>query len=107
LPNYIDCTSYFSYCHLIKKNIWKKDLEILKYHYSYGICKGTNLETFENHSMLKQHLRKEIQSFIFYMNKKNRLVLKQDGLLNIKWFVNRIVSQCTNNINKKTILTKT
>lgn len=23
------------------------DLEILKYHYSYGICKGTDLETFE------------------------------------------------------------
>jgi hypothetical protein len=44
--------------------------------------------------MLKQHLRKEIQSFIFYTNKKNRLVLKQDGLLNIKWFVNSgIVSQ--------------
>jgi hypothetical protein len=59
----------------------KRDLEILKYHYSYGICKGTNLETFEkNHSDAKQHLRKEIK-VLFYMNKKKkRLVLKQDGL---------------------------
>jgi hypothetical protein len=30
----------------LEKDLWKKDLEILKYHYSYG-CKGTNLETFE------------------------------------------------------------
>jgi hypothetical protein len=28
---------------LLTKRIWKKDLEILKYHYSYGICKGTDL----------------------------------------------------------------
>jgi hypothetical protein len=27
---------------LTKKNL-EKDLEILKYHYSYGICKGTDL----------------------------------------------------------------
>jgi hypothetical protein len=48
-PNYLDCTSYFSSCPSDKK-IWKKDLEILKYHYSYGICKGTDLIVFEKKS---------------------------------------------------------
>jgi hypothetical protein len=43
IPNYLDCTSYFSSCPSDKKEFGKKDLEILKYHYSYGICKGTDL----------------------------------------------------------------
>ena len=34
------------------------DLEILKYHYSYGICKGTNIDTFEkNHKDAKEALK--------------------------------------------------
>jgi hypothetical protein len=32
---------------LLTKEFGKKDLEILKYHYSYGICKGTDLIVFE------------------------------------------------------------
>jgi hypothetical protein len=36
----------------------KKDLEILKYHYSYGICKGTDLIVFEkNHKDAKETLK--------------------------------------------------
>lgn len=39
-----------------RKEISKLDMEILKYHYSFGICKGTDLETFE-----EQHIKaKEI-----------------------------------------------
>ena len=54
-----DCNSYFSLCTLEKKEFGKKDLEILKYHYSYGICKGTNLETFEkNHQDAQASLKK-------------------------------------------------
>lgn len=30
-----------------RKSITKEDIEILKYHYSFGICKGTDLEKFE------------------------------------------------------------
>ena len=38
-----------------RKSISKLDIEILKYHYSFGICKGTDLETFEeNHKRAKE-----------------------------------------------------
>ncbi|SHN79804.1 hypothetical protein SAMN05444395_11816 [Flavobacterium fryxellicola] len=54
-----DCTSYFSACKSDQKEFDPKDLEILKYHYSYGICKGTNIETFEkNHKEAKESLKK-------------------------------------------------
>ena len=65
-PNFADCTSYFSICPSLKKTFSKNDLEILKYHYSYGICKGTNLETFEkNHAEAKAALKKENTRFYF------------------------------------------
>jgi hypothetical protein len=57
LPNYFDCTSYFSSCSSDKKKIKKNDLKILKYHYSYRICKGTDLIVFEkNHQDAKETL---------------------------------------------------
>lgn len=38
-----------------RKTISKLDIEILKYHYSYGICKFTDLKTFEeNHAKAKE-----------------------------------------------------
>ena len=38
-----------------RKLISKQDIEILKYHYSFGICKGTDLEAFEeNHRRAKE-----------------------------------------------------
>lgn len=40
--------SYFSLWKFANKQFTEDDLEILKYHYSYGICKGTDLETFED-----------------------------------------------------------
>ncbi|MBB1194157.1 hypothetical protein DNC80_10835 [Flavobacterium sp. SOK18b] len=53
-----NCSSYFSTCKKEKKVFDKKDLEILKYHYSYGICKGTNIDTFEkNHKDAKEALK--------------------------------------------------
>lgn len=61
-----DCNSYFSICKSDKKEFGKKDLEILKYHYSYGICKGSNIETFEkNHKDAKEALKKENTKFYF------------------------------------------
>jgi hypothetical protein len=54
----MDCTSYFSSCPSDKKNLEKRDLEILKY-YSYGICKGTDLIVFEkNHKDAKETLKR-------------------------------------------------
>ena len=64
-----DCNSYFSICKSDKKEFGKKDLEILKYHYSYGICKGSNLETFEkNHKDAKEALKKGNTKFYFLHN---------------------------------------
>ena len=64
-----DCNSYFSICKSDKKEFGKKDLEILKYHYSYGICKGSNIETFEkNHKDAKEALKKGNTKFYFLHN---------------------------------------
>ena len=41
----LDCESYFSGCRTTRE-LTDIDLEILKYHYSYGVCKGTDLESF-------------------------------------------------------------
>ena len=50
--------SLLSYFPSTKKKFSKIDLEILKYHYSYGICKFTNLETFEeNHRRAKKVIK--------------------------------------------------
>lgn len=54
-----ECDSYFSSCHSKEKKLTSLDIEILKYHYSYGICKGTNLETFENQHKRARELLKE------------------------------------------------
>ena len=43
----LSCESYLSTCHNDENNkIVNLDLELLKYHYSYGVCKGTNLKIF-------------------------------------------------------------
>lgn len=61
-----NCSSYFSYCKSDKKEFGLKDLEIVKYHYSYGICKGTNIDTFEkNHKDAKESLKKGHSKFYF------------------------------------------
>ena len=39
------CRSYLSDCKTARK-LTEDDLELLKYHYSYGVCKGTDLENF-------------------------------------------------------------
>jgi hypothetical protein len=44
---------------LLTKEFGKKDLEILKYHYSYGICKGTDLIVFEKIIGCQETLKRE------------------------------------------------
>jgi hypothetical protein len=57
--NDFDCQSYFSNCYSSNKHLTELDMALLKYHYSYGICKGTDLETFENqHKKAKEGLKK-------------------------------------------------
>ena len=43
----IDCENYFSNCFTVNKKFSAVDKELLKYHYSYGICKGVTEETFD------------------------------------------------------------
>lgn len=54
-----NCTSYLSACKSDNKEFDERDLEILKYHYSYGICKGSDIETFEkNHKDAQDALKR-------------------------------------------------
>lgn len=55
----LDKEALLSYKYASNKKITEIDLEILKYHYSYGICKFTDLKTFEeNHKRAKATLKK-------------------------------------------------
>ena len=57
--NKLPCRSMFSVCNKNNKQLTKQDLEILTYHYSYGICKFTDLKTFEeNHKRAQESLKK-------------------------------------------------
>ena len=54
----LPCSDYFANCKTMKE-FSENDLSLLKYHYSYGICKGSNLETFENQHKFFKALLKE------------------------------------------------
>ena len=55
----LPCDSYFSNCVSQEKQLTALDIEILKYHYDYGICKGTDLETFRiQHKTSKKLLKR-------------------------------------------------
>ncbi|WP_298115849.1 hypothetical protein [Flavobacterium sp.] len=64
-----DCKSFLSNCVSLDKELTNEDLELLKYHYSYGICKGTDLETFEqNHRSAKKSLEKNPNGEYYFMH---------------------------------------
>ena len=59
LTDNLNCLNYFSICKTTKKEFSKLDYELLKYHYSYGICKGIDEESFDNlHINAKEHKKK-------------------------------------------------
>ncbi|MAX70590.1 MAG: hypothetical protein CMC76_05735 [Flavobacteriaceae bacterium] len=63
----LDCESYFAKCYSDNKHLTLLDIEILKYHYSYGICKGTRIKTFEmQHKESKKLLKKHNSKIYFY-----------------------------------------
>ncbi|WP_431134449.1 hypothetical protein [Psychroserpens mesophilus] len=60
LSDEFDCRSYFSNCFSENKQITDFDYELLRYHYCYGICKGTSLNTFEiQHEDIKKILNED------------------------------------------------
>ena len=59
LQSNFPCTSYFSKCFEEVKILSDSDIELLRYHYSYGICKGSNLLDFETqHELAKDVISK-------------------------------------------------
>lgn len=42
----VPCKGYLSGC-AVKRELTTEDLEILKYHYSYGMCKGIDMKSFD------------------------------------------------------------
>lgn len=55
----VSCKSYFSDCSVNRK-VTPLDLELLKYHYSYGVCKGVTLEDFEKlHRTMQEKLKED------------------------------------------------
>lgn len=67
-----DCKSYLSACFSSEKELLPQDIELLQYHYSYGICKGTDLETFEeNHRKAQQGLKENPPVKMEFIHPKN------------------------------------
>ena len=67
LSNEFACESFFSDCYSDKKRLTNFDIELLKYHYSYGICKGTSLKIFEEqHKHSKKTMNKHHHETMFY-----------------------------------------
>lgn len=64
----IPCKGYLSGCR-VKRKLIPEDLEILKYHYSYGMCKGINLNSFEEiHRNSKASLREHPNAKIYLVH---------------------------------------
>ncbi|WP_194852034.1 hypothetical protein [Nonlabens antarcticus] len=57
--NSLDCGSYFSTCSNAEDSLSQLDLELLQYHYSYGICKGVTLQTYDEQLESAQTYKKE------------------------------------------------
>lgn len=55
----LDCRSYFADCHSDKKILTPLDWEVLKYHYSYGICKGVTRNDFEEQHKTSKRILSE------------------------------------------------
>ncbi len=63
--NQLSCESYLSACNT-NRVITPIDMEILKYHYSYGVCKGVDLKSFTDQTnSLNQKLKDDPNSKIY------------------------------------------
>jgi len=66
----LECESYLSDCRNFRR-LTQIDREILKYHYSYGICKGVKLDDFEEmHAHMKEALRKDPNAKLYVLHEK-------------------------------------
>lgn len=66
----ITCESYLSRCK-DRRKLTQIDREVLKYHYSYGICKGVKLDTFEEmHEKMQNTLLTDPNAKIYVVHSK-------------------------------------
>lgn len=68
LSNDFDCGSYFANCYSPNKKLTPLDLELLKYHYSYGICKGTSLEIFEEQHKKAKEILEATGQYMYFVH---------------------------------------
>lgn len=69
VSNQFGCNSIYSNCITPKDKLSKRDLEILRYHYSYAICKGTTLKEFERiHKKGNELLDKNQKYYILHLD---------------------------------------
>lgn len=69
VDNKIGCNSIYSGCISNRDKLSRTDLEILRYHYSYAICKGTTLREFERiHKKGNEFLDKKQKYYILHLD---------------------------------------
>jgi hypothetical protein len=65
----LPCTEYLSRCFSPDKELSESDLEILKYHYSYGICKGTRITEFkEQHRLARESMAQNPNNEFYFIH---------------------------------------
>lgn len=68
LTNLLPEECYLSSLKSTNKEFTIKDLELIRYHYSYGICKGTDLETFEKQHRDAKNILKETGRPMYFLH---------------------------------------
>lgn len=69
LSDELSCDNYFSNCFSKNKKLSRLDKALLKYHYSYGICKGTTLSVFEEQQQLmKKSLKENPNAKLYFLH---------------------------------------
>lgn len=68
--NKMGCQGYLASCNHAS-SVSKIDLALLKYHYSYGVCKGTDLESFtELTTKMNQKLKKDPNAKLYIVHRE-------------------------------------
>ena len=71
LDKRLNCKHYFSNCYDPNKEFTQLDLELLQYHYSYGICKGITLKSFRSFHSESNRIRKQGDQILITHLKSN------------------------------------
>jgi len=67
----LGCGSYFSTCSDVSESLSQLDLELLQYHYSYGVCKGVTQKTYLEQLERAEEYRNKPRSKFFVSHHKS------------------------------------